>query len=102
MDLSTIKAKLSGAMYGSAELFITDLRLVFDNCRMFNAPDSDICEVAARLTALSERLIAGWLTSAESPALADLDDDRCQVLHHASMLLRPWLPPSEAGDLVYG
>jgi hypothetical protein len=81
MDLTTIKTKLSGAMYGSVELFIKDLRLVFDNCRLFNALDSDICEVAARLTALSERLIAGWLTATELPALADLDDDRCQVRH---------------------
>eukprot|EP01051_Picozoa_sp_SAG22_P013442 SAG22_NODE_1505_length_4274_cov_2.037365_4_plen_158_part_00 len=79
MDFGTIKQKLGGALYSGLDDFCDDVLLIFSNCKQFNAAGAEICRVADRLEALSKRLFRAWLTGSNLPALADLDDDRCQV-----------------------
>lgn len=42
MDLQTMRGKLEQRRYGSAEEFAEDLRLIVENCRRFNAPDTEV------------------------------------------------------------
>ena len=44
MDLTTLKSKIS--TYITIEEVITDLRIIWDNCRNFNSEGSDITKVA--------------------------------------------------------
>jgi hypothetical protein len=46
MDLGTIMTKLEMNQYGDPEEFHDDVRLVFHNCRLYNAPGSDIVIMA--------------------------------------------------------
>ncbi len=43
MDFSTMAAKLEGNAYKTTDEFIADARLIFDNCRAYNALESN-CE----------------------------------------------------------
>ncbi|CAG9311911.1 unnamed protein product [Blepharisma stoltei] len=45
MDFGTIKKKLNNNVYKSGEEFIKDLDLVFENCRLYNKPDSDVIKM---------------------------------------------------------
>ena len=73
--------------YNSVDEFIADMKLVFDNCRQYNAADSPISALANRLEALTDRLILTWVvgrpgqTKTDLPDLAMLNDDRCGVRH---------------------
>ncbi|XP_055319617.1 bromodomain adjacent to zinc finger domain protein 2B isoform X4 [Sitodiplosis mosellana] len=42
MDLSTIKKRIQDLQYKSRDDFIADVRLIFDNCEMFNEDDSPV------------------------------------------------------------
>jgi hypothetical protein len=55
MDLTTLKSKISS--YATIEEVITDLRVIWDNCRNFNAEGSDITQVADDFAAQVETSI---------------------------------------------
>ncbi len=67
MDFSIIDARLAAsnpskpdpshnvARYSSVQEFIADMKLVFDNCFLFNGPDHVISQCAKRLQAVFER-----------------------------------------------
>jgi len=42
MDLGTIRDKLNSHQYKTTEFFVDDVRLVFDNCLLYNEPSSEI------------------------------------------------------------
>eukprot|EP00004_Rigifila_ramosa_P001933 TRINITY_DN1193_c1_g1_i3.p1 TRINITY_DN1193_c1_g1~~TRINITY_DN1193_c1_g1_i3.p1 ORF type:complete len:677 (+),score=112.63 TRINITY_DN1193_c1_g1_i3:77-2107(+) len=49
MDLGTIRNRLETYFYTTLDEWASDVRLVFSNCRLFNAPDSPIIAMCARL-----------------------------------------------------
>ena len=55
MDLTTLKSKISS--YTTIEEAISDLRIIWDNCRNFNAEDSPISNAADELSAQVESSI---------------------------------------------
>jgi hypothetical protein len=61
------------------------MKLVFENCRQYNAADSPISALANRLEEISNRLITSWVvgkpgqSKADLPVLEMLNDDRCSV-----------------------
>lgn len=42
MDLETISKKLETWQYSSPQDFERDMRLIFGNCRSYNAPDQEV------------------------------------------------------------
>lgn len=54
MDLGTIRRKLDHREYVNAEQFEQDVRLVFSNCFTYNAPDTDIVQMAKALESIFE------------------------------------------------
>jgi bromodomain-containing factor 1 len=54
MDLGTIRRKLDSREYLNAEQFEQDVRLVFSNCFLYNAPDTDIVQMAKALESIFE------------------------------------------------
>ena len=56
MDLTTIKERMHE--YHSIEECLGDIRLVWDNCRQFNAEGSDILQSAEECSVLLETLVA--------------------------------------------
>jgi hypothetical protein len=64
----------------------------------YNAPDAPICEFAARLEAIAERLMAEWMpSSGQLPPLSELNDDKCQVCGGADSLPFPRCTGPEEG-----
>ncbi len=55
MDFSTIKNNINNFKYDDYTSIIEDTRLVFDNCREYNEPDSEIYEVCERLSSYFEK-----------------------------------------------
>lgn len=54
MDLSTIRHKIDAREYLNAEQFEADVRLVFTNCYTYNAPDTDVVQMAKALESIFE------------------------------------------------
>jgi len=70
MDFSTIKNNLNNFKYNDYTSTIDDIRLVFQNCRDYNEPDSEIYDSCKRLTTYFEREAkkAGLLDTKQSAA----------------------------------
>ncbi|KAL3994071.1 ATP-utilizing chromatin assembly and remodelling N-terminal family protein [Acanthocheilonema viteae] len=54
MDLSTIMNKLKQRLYDTPEQVIADARLIFENCRIYNEEESEICRCASNLEEFME------------------------------------------------
>ena len=57
MDYRTMKEKLKNDEYHSAQAMQKDFMLVMENCRQFNAPDSDIVKEAMNQVLLRPKLL---------------------------------------------
>ena len=55
MDFASVWSKLNRKEYSSPDEFIDDVRLVFDNCLLYNAPSSQIGLVAQQLWSFFKR-----------------------------------------------
>ncbi|XP_069982461.1 nucleosome-remodeling factor subunit NURF301 isoform X1 [Penaeus vannamei] len=49
MDLKTVESRVEAQSYQQLAQFIGDVMLVFDNCRLYNPPNSSFCSCAATL-----------------------------------------------------
>lgn len=52
MDLGTIQSKLDAWQYSSPQYFERDMRLVFANCRRYNAIDQEVVVMGNTLEAI--------------------------------------------------
>ena len=55
MDLGTIRKRLNGSYYFSAEEVIHDIRLMFNNCFIFNPPTDDVAKMGMQLKEIFEK-----------------------------------------------
>lgn len=55
MDFSTIKNNLNNFKYTDYTNTIDDIRLVFENCRIYNEPGSDIYITGQRMSSFFEK-----------------------------------------------
>ncbi|KAJ2724341.1 hypothetical protein GGI07_002020 [Coemansia sp. Benny D115] len=62
MDLSTVQKKLSRKSYASVADFVADVRLIFDDCVLFNPPDTPVHDCGQNLRAAAAKLFEpdGW------------------------------------------
>ena len=94
MDLATIEGKLMSSnppkpdpnpnnpRYYSAEEFVSDVRLVFSNCIMFNDPDHMIAQAGKHVEAVFDKQIKQLPPPAEA----------CHFSQHAVHLCTsPWI-----------
>jgi hypothetical protein len=83
MDLSTIKSKIND--YSNVEEAIADIRLVWENCRIFNSDESDIVSWANALAEASEVLMAEHLgEDYHAPAKKDIRRKKAAVVESSS------------------
>mgnify|MGYP002786506644 CR=1 FL=1 len=54
MDFSKIKNNINNFKYNDYTQIIADIRLVFENCKAYNEPGSDIFKTANRLSNMFE------------------------------------------------
>ncbi|VDK76079.1 unnamed protein product [Litomosoides sigmodontis] len=54
MDLRTIMNKLKQRLYDTPDQVISDTRLIFENCRIYNEEESEICKCATKLEEFME------------------------------------------------
>ncbi|DBA03266.1 TPA: hypothetical protein N0F65_011625 [Lagenidium giganteum] len=84
MDLGTIGARLARESYyigpSALELFASDVRLVFANCKEFNSEDSDIWKLANDLSKCFEKWLYDWILCPSAwlklPPTGCLEEDR--------------------------
>ena len=57
MDLYTVKERLAQGDYATLDAALLDLKQIWDNCRLFNAPGSAISATANELDAETARLV---------------------------------------------
>jgi len=65
MDLGTIKSKLNQGLYAHVDDFAWDVRLVWNNARVYNTPNSDIHHMAQNLSDVFEDLFKQIRTALE-------------------------------------
>ena len=49
MDLGTVKEKMDNRQYSTAEAFANDVRLIFQNCYIYNPDTHDVVAMARKL-----------------------------------------------------
>lgn len=49
MDFSTIKTKLKEHKYERIQEFMSDMELIFHNCRLFNGTESEIGQIGVQV-----------------------------------------------------
>ncbi|KAF7731978.1 hypothetical protein EC973_007083 [Apophysomyces ossiformis] len=73
MDLSTIKSKLEDNLYDSIDAFAADVRLMFDNCHLYNNAGDPVCLDANKLEeAFNRRMKKAPNAIASTPIAAPL------------------------------
>ncbi|KAG1398708.1 hypothetical protein G6F60_008201 [Rhizopus arrhizus] len=65
IDLSTIETKLNQNAYDSPHAFAADIKLMFNNCYLYNSPELPIYDVAKELEAIFDRQ---WQIKSNPPA----------------------------------
>lgn len=65
MDLSTSETKLEQEQYNTPRDFITDLRHIFENARLYNAKDSEVYKMAKELESYFERCTPEFLQACQ-------------------------------------
>lgn len=77
MDLSTIRKNLESNHYSGPDEYEADIRLMLDNCKVFNGAASDMAKVANQFEDWFERKLAemGAFVSAERGKGSESDDD---------------------------
>jgi hypothetical protein len=53
MDLSTVRHKLESGQYMKYSELVNDIRLILNNCMVYNLPDSEIVKIADKFANLS-------------------------------------------------
>ncbi|KAE9466739.1 hypothetical protein C3L33_01346, partial [Rhododendron williamsianum] len=87
MDLGTVKSRLDKKEYKTPLDFAGDVRLTFDNARMYNPKGSDVCVMAETLVALFDKLFG--------PAYAKFEDQH-------RLLAGPMLLNSKESEAMRG
>jgi len=67
MDLGTVKRKLDDGLYKSAEDFVSDVRLVWANAKLYNPADNDVHVMAKGMEEIFEKKVPELL-AAHDPA----------------------------------
>jgi len=81
MDLGTVSDKVSKGLYQRLEHFVNDVRLVWKNAFIFNAPDSLYFKAAKTLSEVFEKRVEELEKEAESVNAPDLGSmERCNIL----------------------
>lgn len=70
MDLSSIKKKLDSGTYSNGDQFASDIRLMLNNCFIYNAPDTDVFRLGKELEAVFEQKWSQRSTSINSASAA--------------------------------
>lgn len=60
MDLGTVTKRLAGGAYPNPQVMLSNVRLVWDNCRAYNDPSSEVCAAAFTLETQFE---AAWVAA---------------------------------------
>src|ERR1700761_915505 len=74
MDLSTMRAKLDSGAYTSAEKFRDDIKLIINNCFLYNPPDTLVHQAGQDLKKLFEEKWKG-LPPLRAESEDEEDDD---------------------------
>jgi len=57
MDFNTLKTNLLDGKFTTYEDFLSDLQLIWDNCKLYNMIGSEIYKLAERMEKMSRREI---------------------------------------------
>jgi bromodomain-containing factor 1 len=76
MDLSTVQAKLGTHQYNTVDEFVSDVRLIFSNCYLFNGQDAPVSLMAAELEKAFDRAVYKMPPSVEPTVVSKVV---CQI-----------------------
>eukprot|EP00002_Diphylleia_rotans_P014304 TRINITY_DN2788_c0_g1_i2.p1 TRINITY_DN2788_c0_g1~~TRINITY_DN2788_c0_g1_i2.p1 ORF type:complete len:642 (+),score=182.77 TRINITY_DN2788_c0_g1_i2:107-2032(+) len=96
MDFGTIKKKLQARQYADLDDFAKDVRLVFDNCRLYNLADSIIVKMC---NVLSEIFETRWAKKPQDPSFAKVSASDAVATKAAAPSTVESVDPSEKAKL---
>jgi hypothetical protein len=73
MDLAKVRNKLNNGRYKQARELISDIRLIFENCKKYVAGTSEVKECGMRLHQLFERRLAEITSNCADMQTSDID-----------------------------
>ena len=56
MDLGTVKSNLAAGIYDTPEEFVRDVRLIFENCILYNGEASHVSQMCKQVQDAFEKL----------------------------------------------
>ena len=74
MDFSTVKKKLSQNAYPSASQVISDVMLIFDNCKCYNEPSTVFYKLADKLNKILEKEMKTAVADSEIKGQNETDE----------------------------
>ncbi|KAF9976942.1 hypothetical protein BGZ73_007452 [Actinomortierella ambigua] len=74
MDLSTMRSKVDRGFYPKLDLFLEDFKLICDNCKVYNAPDTLYYKQAQKLWEWGSKII-----EKERKAVQDIEEELAKL-----------------------
>ncbi|KAG0226828.1 hypothetical protein BGW42_003334 [Actinomortierella wolfii] len=74
MDLSTMRSKVDRGFYPKLDLFLEDFKLICDNCKVYNAPDTLYYKQAQKLWEWGSKVI-----EKERKAIQDIEEELAKL-----------------------
>ncbi|CAF3000387.1 unnamed protein product [Rotaria sp. Silwood2] len=85
MDLGTVKRKLESREYATADEFATDVRLIFNNCYLYNGPQTDVVAMCKKVEQMFEDRFAK-LPADVSTTHIDIDPSPSNIRNNNGLL----------------
>jgi hypothetical protein len=80
MDLGTVRSNLQRSAYTTGDAFVRDVRLVFENATLYNAPEHDVYIMAVHMQQEFERLIKPFAKKTAAPPPAALVQSEVEII----------------------
>lgn len=84
MDLSTVQAKFGTHQYTTMDEFVSDVRLIFSNCYLFNGQDAPVSLMAAELEKAFDRAVYKMPPSVEPTVVSKGPCVRSETVPYAN------------------
>jgi hypothetical protein len=104
MDISTIRSKLKNLKYSSVKDFLSDINLIWHNCKLYNQEGSEIYLLAVAMEKTAKKLIDKYFKEKKKPekskAIASNTNDSQAMNDSESIPMKETEPAKPSQTLI--